>query len=338
VAGGINLAIVGATGAVGQEMLKVLAERNFPLKDLILLADPKEAGKTVKYKDNDLIVQAASPEIFAQADAALFAVDSSISKILAPMAVKNKCLVIDNSNAFRLDDKVPLVVPEVNPEDISLHQGLIANPNCSTIIMVVAINPIHKAAGIKRIVVSTYQAVSGAGAAGIIELTDSVAAYQSKMKLEPKVFKHPIAFNVIPHIDIFEENDYTREEMKMVFETRKILHDSEINIAATAVRVPVYRSHSEAINIETKINITAEQVRNILAVAPGVIIQDKPDDNIYPMPLFAADTDEVYVGRIRKDISADNGIVLWVAADQIRKGAATNAIQIAEYVVSHSLY
>ncbi|HNX29122.1 MAG TPA: aspartate-semialdehyde dehydrogenase [Syntrophomonadaceae bacterium] len=337
-AGGINLAIVGATGAVGQEMLKVLAERNFPLKDLILLADPKEAGKTVKYKDNDLIVQAASPEIFAQADAALFAVDSSISKILAPMAVKNKCLVIDNSNAFRLDDKVPLVVPEVNPEDISLHQGLIANPNCSTIIMVVAINPIHKAAGIKRIVVSTYQAVSGAGAAGIIELTDSVAAYQSKMKLEPKVFKHPIAFNVIPHIDIFEENDYTREEMKMVFETRKILHDSEINIAATAVRVPVYRSHSEAINIETKINITAEQVRNILAVAPGVIIQDKPDDNIYPMPLFAADTDEVYVGRIRKDISADNGIVLWVAADQIRKGAATNAIQIAEYVVSHSLY
>lgn len=337
-AGGINLAIVGATGAVGQEMLKVLAERNFPLKDLILLADPKEAGKTVKYKDNDLIVQAASPEIFAQADAALFAVDSSISKILAPMAVKNKCLVIDNSNAFRLDDKVPLVVPEVNPEDISLHQGLIANPNCSTIIMVVAINPIHKAAGIKRIVVSTYQAVSGAGAAGIIELTDSVAAYQSKMKLEPKVFKHPIAFNVIPHIDVFEENDYTREEMKMVFETRKILHDSEINIAATAVRVPVYRSHSEAINIETKINITAEQVRNILAVAPGVIIQDKPDDNIYPMPLFAADTDEVYVGRIRKDISADNGIVLWVAADQIRKGAATNAIQIAEYVVSHSLY
>ncbi|MDD3894344.1 MAG: aspartate-semialdehyde dehydrogenase, partial [Syntrophomonadaceae bacterium] len=281
-AGGINLAIVGATGAVGQEMLKVLAERNFPLKDLILLADPKEAGKTVKYKDNDLIVQAASPEIFAQADAALFAVDSSISKILAPMAVKNKCLVIDNSNAFRLDDKVPLVVPEVNPEDISLHQGLIANPNCSTIIMVVAINPIHKAAGIKRIVVSTYQAVSGAGAAGIIELTDSVAAYQSKMKLEPKVFKHPIAFNVIPHIDVFEENDYTREEMKMVFETRKILHDSEINITATAVRVPVYRSHSEAINIETKISITAEQVRNILAVAPGVIIQDKPDDNIYP--------------------------------------------------------
>jgi aspartate-semialdehyde dehydrogenase len=252
---------------------KLLAERNFPLQDLFVVADPREAGKTVSFNDKDLIVQAASPEIFAQADAALFAVDSSISKILAPMAIENKCLVIDNSNAFRMDEKVPLVVPEVNAEDIKLHQGLIANPNCSTIIMVVAINPIHKAVGIERVVVSTYQAVSGAGAAGIDELSAGVAAYQDQVKLEPKVFQHPIAFNVIPHIDVFEANDYTREEMKMVFETRKIMHAEDIRIAATAVRVPVYRSHSEAISIETKTHITPEQVRDILKQAPGVIVQ-----------------------------------------------------------------
>ncbi|HPF43661.1 MAG TPA: aspartate-semialdehyde dehydrogenase [Syntrophomonadaceae bacterium] len=337
-AGGIKLAIVGATGAVGQEMLKLLAERNFPLQDLFVVADPREAGKTVSFNDKDLIVQAASPEIFAQADAALFAVDSSISKILAPMAIENKCLVIDNSNAFRMDEKVPLVVPEVNAEDIKLHQGLIANPNCSTIIMVVAINPIHKAVGIERVVVSTYQAVSGAGAAGIDELSAGVAAYQDQVKLEPKVFQHPIAFNVIPHIDVFEANDYTREEMKMVFETRKIMHAEDIRIAATAVRVPVYRSHSEAISIETKTHITPEQVRDILKQAPGVIVQDQPGENHYPMPLYAANKDEVYVGRIREDISSNKGIMLWVAADQIRKGAATNAIQIAEYVVEHNLY
>lgn len=337
-AGEINLAVVGATGAVGQEMLKILEERNFPLKDLIVLADPREAGNIIKYKGHDLVVKAASPEIFASADIALFAVESNISKILAPMAIDNKCLVIDNSNAFRLDNNVPLVVPEVNPEDISLHQGVIANPNCSTTIMAVAINPIHKAVGITRIVVSTYQAVSGAGAAGINELTDSVEAYQNNINTEPRVFQHQIAFNVIPHIDVFMENDYTREEMKMVYETRKILHDDQINIAATAVRVPVYRSHSESINIETKNPLTAEEARNILSKSPGIIIQDKPGENLYPMPLYSSNTDEVYVGRIRKDISVENGIIIWVAADQIRKGAATNAIQIAEHVVKHNLY
>ena len=334
----VNLALVGATGAVGQEMLKILEERNFPLKDLIAVADPREAGNVIKYKGNDFTVQAASPEIFARADIAMLAVESNISKQLAPMAIENKCLVIDNSNAFRLDNNVPLIVPEVNPEDIEKHQGIIANPNCSTIIMVVAINPIHKAAGIKRVVVSTYQAVSGAGAAGIGELTESVQAYHDGIKKEPKVFQHPIGFNVIPHIDVFMENAYTREEMKMVYEPRKILHDANMKIAATAVRVPVYRSHSESINLETIKAVSPDEVRNILAAAPGIIVQDQPGSNLYPMPLYAAHTDEVYVGRIREDISAENGIALWVAADQIRKGAATNAIQIAEHVVKNNLY
>ena len=336
--GGINLAVIGATGAVGQEMLKILAERDFPLKNLLVAADPREAGQKLKFKDQELTVQTASSEFFAQADAALFAVESNISRILAPVAMENKCLVIDNSNAFRMEENVPLVVPEVNPEDIKLHQGLIASPNCSTIIMAVAVNPIHLAAGIERIVVSTYQAVSGAGAAGIDELTEAVAAYQGGSNIEPIIFQHPIAFNVIPHIDVFEANDYTREEMKMVFETRKIMHADEMRIAATAVRVPVYRSHSEAISIETRIPITPEEARNVLHNAPGIVVLDQPGENKYPMPLFTADSDDVFVGRIRKDISVDNGIVLWVAADQVRKGAATNTIQIAEYVVSHNLF
>lgn len=336
--GGINLAIIGATGAVGQEMLKILAERDFPLKNLLVAAAPKEAGQKVRFKDRELTVQAADPEFFAQADAALFAVESNISRILAPMAKENKCLVIDNSNAFRMDENVPLVVPEVNAEDIKSHQGLIASPNCSTIIMAVAINPIHQAVGIDRIVVSTYQAVSGAGAAGIDELSDGITALQNGAKFEPTVFQYPIAFNVIPHIDVFEDNDYTREEMKMVYETRKIMHAQEMRISATAVRVPVYRSHSEAISIETSNPITPEEARMILEKSPGIIVQDDPGENIYPMPLFTANTDDVYVGRIRRDISTDNGILLWAAADQIRKGAATNTIQIAEYVVSNNLY
>lgn len=334
----VSLAVVGATGAVGQEMLKILEERNFPLRDLILIADPREAGQVIKYKGDDFTIKTASPEIFAQADAALFAIESNISKLLAPMAIDNKCLVIDNSNAFRLDDNIPLVVPEVNPEDMQNHQGIIANPNCSTIIMVVAINPIHKAAGIKRAVVSTYQAVSGAGVAGLAELTENIEAYQQGKDWEPAVFQHSIAFNVIPHIDVFMENGYTREEMKMVYETRKIMHDDSLKIAATAVRVPVYRSHAESINLETERPISVEGAREILAAAPGIILQDQPADNFYPMPLYTANTDEVYVGRIREDISVENGIALWVAADQIRKGAALNAIQIAEYVVKNNLY
>lgn len=335
---GIRLAIVGATGAVGQEMMKILEERDFPIKELVCLADPKEAGTKLKFKGEELIVKGANEEAFKDVNVALFAVGNDVSKMLAPLANKNNCVVIDNSFAFRLVDEVPLVVPEVNPEDISTHKGIIASPNCSTIIMTVAINPLHKAFGLKRVVVSTYQAVSGAGKAGIDELELHTKAYINGEKVNPEVFQHEIAFNLIPHIDTFVEDDYTREEMKMVWETRKIMHDPDLKIAATAVRVPVFRSHSESINLDLEKPASVAQVREVLENAPGIIVQDDINNNVYPMPLFTSHTDEVYVGRIRKDISSDNGVAIWVAADQIRKGAATNTIQIAEIVVDKNLY
>lgn len=335
---GIRLAVVGATGAVGQEMLKVLEERNFPVSELICLADPREAGTRIIFKGEEHIVAGAAAEAFRQADIALFAVGTEVSQILAPQAAAQNCVVIDNSYAFRLEEGVPLVVPEVNPDDIALHKGIIANPNCSTIIMVVAIHPLHQAAVIRRVLVSTYQAVSGAGKAGLDELDQHVQASISGMDPQLNVFAHPIAFNLIPHIDVFVEDGYTREEMKMVWETRKIMHAPEMQVAATAVRVPVYRSHSESIYIETEKELTPEQARAILANAPGVIVQDNPSQNLYPMPLYTSNKDEVFVGRVRRDISCKNGLALWVAADQIRKGAATNAIQIAEIVVEKNLY
>lgn len=335
----VRLAVVGATGAVGQEMLKILEERNFPVKELICLADPREAGSKVWFKGEEHTVAGASPDAFQKADLAMFAVGTDVSKMLAPEAVKNNCVVIDNSYAFRLDKDVPLVVPEVNAGDIKLHQGIIANPNCSTIIMVVAINPIHLAARIKRVIVSTYQAVSGAGKAGLDELDQHISAAMQGQQPKLEVFQHPIAFNLIPHIDEFVEGDYTREEMKMVWESRKIMHEPDLKIAATAVRVPVYRSHSESINLETEKSLTPDEVKNILNQAPGIVVQDDPAARVYPMPLYSSNQDQVFVGRIRRDISlGENGIVIWVAADQIRKGAATNAIQIAEVVVKENLY
>jgi len=246
--------------------------------------------------------------------------------------------VIDNSYAFRLVEGVPLVVPEVNPEDLNDHKGIIANPNCSTIIMVVAINPIHQAVGLKRVVVSTYQAVSGAGKAGLDELLEHTNNYLNGKESNPQVFQYPIAFNLIPQIDVFVDDDYTKEEMKMVWETRKIMHLPELKVAATTVRVPVFRSHSESINIETEKLITPSEARKILSQAPGVIVKDDPANKIYPMPLYCSDTDEVSVGRIRKDISTEKGLAMWVVADQIRKGAATNAIQIAEILWKKNLY
>lgn len=335
---GIKLAIVGATGAVGQEMLKVLEERNFPVGELICLADPREAGTRLKFKGEEHIVAAATPEAFKAADIALLAVGSDISQMIAPDIVAQNCVVIDNSYAFRMDPEVPLIVPEVNADDIDWHKGIIANPNCSTIIMVVAVNPLHKAASIKRILVSTYQAVSGAGKAGLDELDQHIHAAINGVEPILRVFQHPIAFNVIPHIDVFEDNAYTREEMKMVWETQKIMHAPELRIAATAVRIPVYRSHSESIYIETEKALSPQEARQILADAPGVIVQDDPLHNTYPMPLFSSNRDEVFVGRIRRDISSENGLAMWVAADQIRKGAATNAIQIAEIVSAKNLY
>lgn len=334
----VKMAVVGATGAVGREMLKVLEERDFPVGELVCLADPKEEGTRVKFKGEDVIVRGASPEAFSGIDIVLLAVASEISEALAPEAVKRGCVVIDNSYAFRLREGVPLVVPEVNAGDVGQHQGIIANPNCSTIIMVVAVNPIHQAAGIKRIVVSTYQAVSGAGILGIEELTRQTRAALEEREEKPEVFQYPIAFNLIPHIDTFQENGYTKEEMKMVWETRKIMHLPDLPVSPTTVRVPVYRSHSESINIETERKISAEEARGILAKAPGVVVQDDPGAGVYPMPLYTSFRDEVFVGRIREDVSVERGLNLWVAADQIRKGAATNAVQIAEIVVRENLF
>lgn len=335
---GVKIAVVGATGAVGQEMLKVLEQRKFPASEVICLASERSAGKKAVYQGQEITIEAISPEAFARADMALFAIDSDISREVAPMAQANHCIVIDNSNAFRMDPDVPLIVPEVNPQAAKDHHGLIANPNCSTIIMVVALNPIHQAAGIEHITVSTYQAVSGAGKPGLEELEQHVQNYAQGVPSTPKVFKHPIAFNLIPHIDVFVEGDYTKEEMKMVNETRKIFGAPDMRIAATTVRVPVFRSHSESINIETTKPITPQEAREVLRKAPGVIVQDDPQEALYPMPLMTSDTDEVYVGRIRQDISVPQGLAMWVVGDQIRKGAATNCIQIAELLLKNKWY
>ena len=331
------VAIVGATGAVGQELMRGLAERNFPLKELRLLASSRSKGKILPFQGKDLVVDECTANSFAGIDIVLFA-GGSDSKQFALDAVKAGAVVIDNSSAFRMDPNVPLIVPEVNPEDVAWHKGLIANPNCSTIQMVVALKPLHDEAKIKRIIVSTYQAVSGAGKEGLAALDNEVKEYVNTGKepkdLTPSAFPYPIAFNCIPHIDTFLEDGYTKEEMKMVNETRKMFHDDTIAINATTVRVPVFRSHSESITIETEKVLSPERARELLAHAPGVVLQDAPKNSQYPLAIFAAGTDEVYVGRIRKDISSPNGLSLWVVADQLRKGAATNAIQIAELLIN----
>lgn len=331
------VAVVGATGAVGQELINGLAERNFPLKELRLLASSRSQGKIIPFRGEDLVVDECTADSFRGIDIVLFA-GGSKSKQFALDAVKAGAVVIDNSSAFRMDPDVPLVVPEVNPEDIRWHKGLIANPNCSTIQMVVALKPLHDEAIIKRIIVSTYQAVSGAGKEGMAALEQEVKEYAASGKepkfLTPSAFPYPIAFNCIPQIDSFLADGYTKEEMKMVDETRKMFHDNTIAINATTVRVPVFRSHSESITIETEKPLSPERAKELLSAAPGVVLQDVPANQEYPMPLFSAGTDEVYVGRIRKDISSVNGLSLWVVADQIRKGAATNAIQIAELLIN----
>ena len=331
-----NVAIVGATGAVGNELMKVLAERDFPINELKLLASARSEGKILQYRGQDIVVHEATPEQFENVDIVLFA-GGSISKELAPEAVKRGAVCIDNSSTFRYDPEVPLVVPEVNPEDVEWHKGIIANPNCSTIQMVVAIKPLHDAYGLKRVVVSTYQACSGAGKEGMDELENQTKELLAGQAPTISKFQHQIAFNLIPHIDVFQDNDYTKEEMKMTWETQKMLHSEEIKVSATAVRVPIMRSHSEAISIETEKPIDAAEAREILRKAPGIIIQDDIANNVYPMPYYTSDTDEVYVGRIRKDISCENGLCMFVVADQIRKGAATNAVQIAQLLVEKGL-
>lgn len=329
-----NVVIVGASGAVGQELLKILDERNFPVGDLRLCATSRSAGREMFFRGNAYTVEVTSGDSFEGMDIALFA-GGAASKEYGPAAVERGAVVIDNSSNYRMDPAVPLVVPEVNPEDVKWHKGIIANPNCSTIIMVVALKPIHDAAKIKRVVVATYQAVSGAGMEAIEELTTQARSVLEGKEPAPAVFPHQIAFNLIPHIDVFQDLDYTKEEWKMVKETQKIMHDDSIAVTATTVRVPVYRSHSEVVNIETEKKLTASEARSLFESFPGIVVLDDPSARVYPMPLTSSNRDEVFVGRIREDNSIANGLNIWVVADQIRKGAATNAVQIAELVCQY---
>jgi aspartate-semialdehyde dehydrogenase len=330
-----KVAVAGATGAVGQQMVACLEERNFPVGELVPLASERSIGKNVTYKGKEIPVEVLTKDSLQGIDIALFSAGGSISKEYGPIAAQAGVVVVDNSSAWRMDPDVPLVVPEVNPQDIGLYKktGIIANPNCSTIQMVVVLKPIHDAARIKRVVVSTYQAVSGTGQKAVDELAAQVRALFSNQEIVKKVYPHRIAFNCFPHIDVFLENGYSKEEMKMVNETKKIMGDDTIEVTATTVRVPVFYGHSESLNIETERKLTPVQARAILAEAPGIKVVDDPSKNQYPMPLDAAGQDLTLVGRIREDFSIKNGLNMWIVADNIRKGAATNAVQIAEILI-----
>jgi aspartate-semialdehyde dehydrogenase len=331
------VAVVGATGAVGREMLKTLEQRDFPASEVRAFASARSAGKRVPFKGQDLIVEELTEDSFKGIDLALFSAGGGTSKKFAPHAVKAGCVVVDNSSAWRMDDEVPLVVPEVNPEDLNWHKGIIANPNCSTIQMVVVLKPLHDVGKIKRVVVSTYQAVSGTGQKAIEELEKQVRQIFNMQEVEKKVYPYQIAFNCLPHIDVFLDNDYTKEEMKMVNETQKIMGEPNIKVTATAVRVPVFYGHSESVNIETEKKITAKEARAILSQAPGVKVLDNPKENIYPLAIFAAGEDDTFVGRIREDETIECGLNMWIVADNIRKGAALNAVQIAELLLIKDL-
>ncbi len=324
-----TVAVAGATGLVGRTMMTVLEEQNFPIGRFVPLASARSAGMEVIFQGIPVKVQTLTGDSFKGVDFALFSAGAGTSKEFSPQAVKHGTVVIDNSSAFRMDPDVPLVVPEVNPADAFKHHGIIANPNCSTIQMVVVLKPLHDAVGIKRVVVSTYQSVTGAGKKGVNQLEDEIA----KVPLREKKFPHPIAFNILPHIDVFLPDGYTKEEQKMILETKKIM-GADIPVTATTVRVPVFGGHSEAVNIEFERPNSPEEVREILKRAPGVIVEDDPSKNLYPMPIHAYGKNEVFVGRIRKDFSLANSINLWIVSDNIRKGAATNAVQIAEVIAS----
>lgn len=325
-----NLAVVGATGLVGSTFLKVLEERNFPFDHLYLMASAKSAGKTIAFKGKSYVVEELTEHSFDKPiDIALFSAGGSTSTKFAPIAAAHGCVVVDNSSAWRMDPAVPLVVPEVNPEDVKWHKGIIANPNCSTIQAMLPLKALQDNWGIERIVYSTYQAVAGAGMKGLGDLENGLAGHDTT-----NAFAHPIAGNCIPHIDVFLENGYTKEEMKMINETRKILHDNTMRVTATTVRVPVFYSHSESINIELKKPFELADVRNAFADFPGLVVQDDVQNAVYPLAREAAGTDPVYVGRIRRDESVQNGLNIWCVADNIRKGAATNAVQIAELLLA----
>ena len=334
-----NVAVVGATGAVGREMISVLESRDFPVDDLRLLASERSRGEFLAFKGDDLPVQVLGPESFQGVDVALFSAGGSISQEYAPIAAKAGAVVVDNTSAFRLEPDVPLIVPEVNAEEIAGYKqrGIIANPNCSTIQLVTALKPILDAVGLKRVVVSTYQSTSGAGQKAIDELSGQVRSLFNQGKIVKEIFPHQIAFNCIPQIDVFQDNGYTKEEMKMILETRKIFDLPDLKITTTCVRVPVFHSHSEAVNVETEQGLSVEELKALLAEAPGVLVRDDPAHNEYPLGIDAAGHDEVYVGRIRRDESVENGFNLWVVSDNLRKGAAVNAVQIAEILIEKYL-
>ena len=330
-----NVAVVGATGVVGKEILWILKERKFPIGELKLLASERSAGEEVEFGGEDYVVKRLDEENFDGIDIALFSPGASVSAKYAPIAAAAGAVVIDNTSHFRMDPAVPLVVPEVNPDAVGdyVNKNIIANPNCSTIQMVVALKPIHDLFTIKRIVVSTYQSVSGSGRKAMDELSGQVQQIFNMKEVEKNVYPHQIAFNCLPHIDSFLENGYTKEEMKMVNETKKIFDDDSIKVTATTVRVPVFISHSESINVETAKPIDPDEVREVLGSTTGIKVVDNPEKNEYPLALDAAETDDVYVGRIRKDDTVENGINMWVVADNLRKGAALNAVQIAEILI-----
>ncbi len=330
-----NVAVAGATGAVGRKMLEILEERKFPVATLKALASAKSVGQTLTFNGGPVTVEELNENSFEGVDISLFSAGASVSRQFAPSAVKSGCIVIDNSSAFRMEPDVPLVVPEVNPDAINSNAGIIANPNCSTIQMVVVLKPIHDKFKIKRVVVSTYQSVSGSGQKAINELQNQTKNLLDRKTAELNVYPHQIAFNCIPHIDIFLDNGYTKEEMKMIDETRKILGDPSIMVSPTTVRVPVFYSHSESINVETLRPINAREVRELLSGMDGIRVIDNPETNQYPLAIDGAGKDEVFVGRIRDDISCKNAINFWVVSDNLRKGAALNAVQIAEYLTTH---
>lgn len=334
---GYRVAIVGATGLVGQEFIRVLEQRNFPVAELRLFASDRSAGRRLKFRGEELPVLETSEEGFRGVELALFSAGAEVSREWAPVAARAGAVVVDNSAAWRMDPEVPLVVPEVNPEDVAWHRGIIANPNCSTIQMVVAINPIHRVNRIRRVVVATYQSVSGSGSAAIDELRAQSEAVLRGEVVEPSVYPHQIAFNLVPHIDRFYEDGYTKEELKMLQETRKIMHEPDLPVSATCVRVPVFIGHSEAVHLELSEPMSPAEARRILAQAPGVVVVDDPARNLYPMPRDAAGRDEVFVGRIREDKALEPGLAMWVVADNVRKGAALNAVQIAEELIRRGL-
>lgn len=327
------VAVVGATGAVGNEMIATLEGRDFPVEKIRLFASEKSEGKTLKFHESEIPVETLNENSFKGIDIALFSAGAERSKIWAPVAAKSGCVVVDNSSQWRMDPEIPLVVPEVNAHDLKWHKGIIANPNCSTIQMVVVLKPIHDAGRIKRVVVTTFQAVSGTGKKAMDELLQQTTDLLAFKDIQCNVYPHQIAFNVLPHIDKFLENGYTKEEMKMVHETRKIMGDDSIRLTATTVRVPVFRGHSESVNIETEKKITPNEAREILAKSPGITVFDAVEKNIYPLPIDVAGRDDVYVGRIRTDESIENGLNMWIVSDNLRKGAALNAVQIAEELI-----